>query len=79
MKLGKAEASTLNTDLIVHHGVTDVLNQAVKFTHILGAVQEPCDLSPPFQWDEVLENVIQFPGKLYVSDWVSALERFVTV
>ena len=55
-------------NLILHHSAVDVLNQIAKRIHIFGAIQEPCRLGSLFQWDEVLENIIQFPVKLYVSD-----------
>ena len=54
-------AIILRTNLIVHHGITDIFNQATKFIHILSTIQEPCDFPPFCQWDEVLENTIQFP------------------
>jgi len=68
------EARTRRKNLIFHHGVTDIVEQAVKFTHILCAVQEPCDLASLFQWDKVLEDIIQFPIKLRTSDRSSTLE-----
>ena len=59
---------TLMTNLIVHHSATDVLDQNAKPIHIFGTIQEPCRLASLFQWDEVSENIIQFPIKSYVSD-----------
>ena len=50
-------------NLIVHHGVADVLDQAAEIVHIPDAVQEPCDLASSFQWGEFLKNVIQFPSE----------------
>ena len=35
---GKLGARNLRTNLIIHHGVTDVLDQATKLIHITGAV-----------------------------------------
>jgi len=61
--LGKLGASDSGTNLIIHHGITDILDQAAKPFHIFGAVQEPCDLASPFQWGELLKNTIQFPNK----------------
>jgi len=61
------DVRNLRTDLIVHHSVTDVLDQAAKFIHICGAVEKPCDLASPFQWDEVLKDIIEFPNKLCMS------------
>jgi hypothetical protein len=51
-------ASTLSTNLIIYHGIADILSQAAKRIHILGAVQKPRDLASLCQWDEVLENIV---------------------
>jgi len=51
-------ARTKKTNLIFHHGVTDIVGQAVKLSHILCAVQEPFNLALLFQWDKVLEDII---------------------
>ena len=59
--LGGVGSSILRVNLIVHHGIADILGQVIKLIHIIGAVQEPCDLASLFQWDELLENIIQFP------------------
>ena len=72
---GKVGAGTLRTNLIVHHAIADILDQAAKLIHILGAFQEPRDFVSLFQWDEDLKNTIQFPSKLCTSDWISTLER----
>ena len=68
-RLGKVVARNPGTHLIIHYGVTDVLNQVAEFIHISGAVQGPCNPAPPFQWDEVLKDVIKFSEKLCESDW----------
>jgi len=68
-RLGKMGVRDLRTDLIVHHGVADVLGQAAKFIHVCGAVEEPCDLASLFQWDEDLEDIVEFPSKLCTSGW----------
>ena len=62
-RLGKADARNEGTNLIIHHGITDVLNQAAKFVHIPGAIQKPRDLASLLQWDELLKNIFQFPNK----------------
>ena len=56
------------TNLIVHYGAADVLDQTAKPIHILGAIQEPRRLGSLFQWDEGSENIIQFPDKSYTSE-----------
>ena len=56
----------LKTNLIIHHGVANILNHAAKLIHILGAVQESRDLASLRQRSEVSENSIQFPTAMYV-------------
>ena len=62
--LGRFRMKALRVDLIIHHGITDILGHAGELIYILGAVQEPSDLASLLQWDQVSENVIQFPSKL---------------
>jgi len=64
----------MKTNLIFHHGVADIVDQAVKLAHVLCAVQEPCDLASLFQWDEVLKDIIKFPIKLGTSERPLILE-----
>jgi len=68
-------SGTARTNLIFHHGVTDVVDQAAKFIQIPCAVQESCDFASLPQRDEVLKNIIQFPVESYTSDrpstWMS--------
>ena len=65
---GRLRARALRTNLIIHHGIPDILHQASKLIHIGGTVQEPCDFASLLQWDEVLKNIVQFPGKFCTSD-----------
>ena len=65
--------------MIIHQSFADILDQAAKCIHILCAVQDPCDLPSLLQWSEDSKNIIQFTSKLCASDWVSALERGITV
>ena len=51
-------ASALRTNLIIHHGFTDILSQITKLIHIVGTIQEPRDLTSLFQWDKVSEYII---------------------
>ena len=59
---------TLMTNLIVGHSAAYVLDQNAKPIHIFDAIQELRRLGSLFEWDEVSENIIQFPVKSYVSD-----------
>ena len=65
----------LETHLIIHHGVANVLDQATEVIHIAGAVEEPCDLASLFQWGQVLKNLIEFPSKDCTSDCPSTLRN----
>ena len=66
--LDEKGAGNPRTNLIIHHGVANVVDQTAKVIHVLGAVEEPRDLASPFQWNEVLKNTIQFPTRLWTSD-----------
>ena len=72
--LGGVGTGTLRTNPIIHHGITNILSQAAKLVHIFGAVQEPRRPASLFQWDEILENFIQFPSKSCTSGQPSTLE-----
>ena len=73
--LGRVGASRLGANLVIYQGVADVLGQAGKLIRVRDAVQEPRSLASLFQWDEVSENIIQFPNKLRMSDRPTASEH----
>jgi len=58
----------MKANLIIHHGVADILDQAAKPIHIFGALQETRDLASLCQRGEVLKNRIQFSSKSHTSD-----------
>ena len=60
--------NTLRTNLIVHHGITDIFRQAPKPGYILGAIQESRDLPPFCQRAEVSEDGLQFPSNFCTSN-----------
>ena len=62
-RLGEADTRNLGVDLIIHHGIADVLDQAAEFFHISGTIQEPRNLALLFQRDELLKNLFQLPSK----------------
>ena len=64
--LGKAVAGTLGTNLIIHHGIVDILNQASKLVYILSAVQELGNFASLFQWGEGSKDIIQFPNRPHI-------------
>ena len=45
----KVGANNLETYLIIHHDVANILNQATEPIYIPGAVEEPCDLASLLQ------------------------------
>ena len=53
--------NALNTNLIVHHSITDIFNQTIEDLCILDICEESLDLPLVCQWNELLENVSQFP------------------
>ena len=65
---------TLGTNLIVHHGIADILSRAGELICVLGVVQEPHDLASLYEWEETSENIIQFPGRSSTSDRAVASE-----
>jgi len=50
------------TNLIVHHSITDIINQTPKFIGILDIVKESLNIPLLHQWIEFLEDVFQFPS-----------------
>jgi len=62
------EPGTPGTNLIIHHGLTQVFDQTAKPIHILGAVKVAGDLSSLCQWGEVFEKAIQIPANTCTSD-----------
>lgn len=61
-------ASALGTNLILHHGVTDILNNPVELIHILCAVYESRDPISLCQRLEFFEDTVQFTIENRTSD-----------
>lgn len=59
VRCGGCGASRAN--LIVHHGGTDIFDQAIKSIHTRGALKQFRDPPPIFQRGEVPENPVEFP------------------
>ena len=67
--LGATRLSALRANLIIHHGLTDVLDPAVEHIYIIIT-----ELVLLCQWDYVPENIIQFSSKSCASDQRLTLE-----
>ena len=52
------------TNLIIHHGIADILGHPGELIYVIGAIQELCNLASLLQRDQVSENIVQFPRKL---------------
>ena len=55
------------TNLIIHHGIADILDQTAEFVRILGVAQKTFHFYLLFEWLEFSEDVFQFPNGLYMS------------
>ena len=53
-------ASALETNLVFHHGVTDIFNHPTEFIHVVSILQELHNIALLFQHVEVFEHVTQF-------------------
>ena len=72
-------ASTLRTNLIVHHRIPDIFCQATKLIYVLHTIQESCNLPTFCEWDEVSENNLQFSGGVMYVSQVLVLEKITRV
>ena len=61
--LGTVGARALTTNLVLHHGITNIFDNAAELFHILSAVEESCDLPSLCQRQKVIEDDIQFAVK----------------
>ena len=66
----ESDEHALNTNLIVHHSITDIFNQTTEHLCILDIGEESLDLPLVCQWNEFLENLSKFPG----SHWLLGLD-----
>jgi len=51
-----------NTNLIFHHGHTNVIHQIVKPLRVLGVVQELRDILLSCHWAQSFVDILQFPS-----------------
>ena len=49
------------SNLIIHHRITDILDQPAKFTRILRIVEESFNLPFFLQRDQISNDILQFP------------------
>ena len=52
----------MGTNLIVHHGVANIVSQASQCLGILDVVEETRDITTLCQWFQVPEDLVQCPG-----------------
>jgi len=67
VRRGRSEF-VLVTDLVVHHNIADIFDQAVQFIRILDVAEETLDLPLFCQLFEFSENVFQSPDDPCLSD-----------
>ena len=60
----------METNLVVLHGIADILDYSTKLIRILYAVQELRNFASLCEGGKVPENIIQFPSNLRVSEWL---------
>ena len=58
--LDVAELSSRSVYLILHHRITNLLNQTGKFTRVFSVIEESFD--PPLlpQWEQISTDILQF-------------------
>ena len=66
--LAKVEVRAQWTNLILNHGVADIIDEAAKCLSILDVLEETLDRALFCQWLEGSGDVFQFPGDPWLSD-----------
>ena len=51
-----------DTNLVLHHGVANVVSQACQRPGILDVIKKTRDFAPFRQQFQILENLFEFPG-----------------
>ena len=51
-----------DTNLVIHHGVANVVSQAGQCLGILDIIEETHDFAPFRQQFQILEDLFEFPG-----------------
>ena len=51
-----------DTNLVIHHGIVNVVSQAGQCLGILDIIEETCDFAPFRQQFQILENFFELPG-----------------
>ena len=51
-----------DTNLVIHHGVANVVSQTGQHPGILDIIEETRDFAPFRQRFQILENLFEFPG-----------------
>ena len=71
----EANKLVLVTNLVVHHGVANIFNQANKFVRILDVAEESLDVPLFRQWGQITKNASQFPSSPHSQALLPILER----
>ena len=75
-----AETSGWFVYLILHHRITNLLNQTAEFTRILSIIEESFGLPLLLQWHQFSTDIFQFPIRPCQLDFtVRPAERVLTV
>ena len=56
----------LTTNLVVHYSIMNISNHTIEHICILDIGKESLNLPLLCQWNELLENLFQFPNSLYL-------------
>ena len=67
VRQGKSENAEDEANLILHHGVADILDHVTKLFRIICNLQGPRDCTSLCQRSEIFENIFQLPNNLFAS------------
>ena len=52
----------VDTHLVLHHCIADILNHTAEFVRILNIIKETLDFPLPLQSSQTLANIFQIPS-----------------
>jgi hypothetical protein len=65
----------MGTNLVIHHGVTNILSQSGQYLRILDVVEESSGSAPLCQRFQISKSIFQLPGN---ANSVSTLELIMS-